>query len=247
MYRIRCAEVWGGISNRDQDVSSAGVVASLHSSASAGGKGGDIYYLSVCGNDHLTRIAIADVVGHGEAVSAVSEDLYQALLQHMDQPSNAQVLARLNDRVADRGLQAMTTAAIVGFYTQDSNLSFAYAGHAPVLVRRQAETSWTRAQGRSDELQHINAPLGVLPDSQFDEGRMRLEHGDRLFLYTDGVPEAQDGQGELFGEERLLQVLEGCAASSVQEIKQAMLAAVRAHTGGHLGHDDLTLMAMEIR
>ena len=70
MHRLQCAEIWGGIRNQDTDVCSAGITASLFSGACDGGKGGDIYYLSVCNSDMLTRIAIADVIGHGRAVIA---------------------------------------------------------------------------------------------------------------------------------------------------------------------------------
>ena len=84
MHRIQCAQIWGGIRNQDQDVSSAGIVATLYSASCDGGKGGDIYYLSVCESDMLTRVAIADVVGHGQAVSDVSQDIYDALAARMN-------------------------------------------------------------------------------------------------------------------------------------------------------------------
>ena len=63
MRRIRCAEIWGGVHNCDEDILTSGITASLYSAAADGGRGGDIYYLSVCSSDLLTRIAIADVVG----------------------------------------------------------------------------------------------------------------------------------------------------------------------------------------
>ena len=84
MYRIRCAEIWGGIGSRDEDVCSAGILASLYSNAYGGGEGGDIYYLSVCESDKLTRVAIADVAGHGAQVSDVSEWLFHILQAHMN-------------------------------------------------------------------------------------------------------------------------------------------------------------------
>ncbi|MEE8430921.1 MAG: SpoIIE family protein phosphatase, partial [Candidatus Desulfatibia sp.] len=55
--------------NQDLEISAGKVVASLYSAASDGGKGGDIYYFGVCKGDRITRLAIADVVGHGEAVT----------------------------------------------------------------------------------------------------------------------------------------------------------------------------------
>ncbi len=113
MYRIRCAEIWGGISDEEQDVCSAGLVASLYSRACEGGKGGDIYYLSVCGKDNLTRIAVADVVGHGSAVSEVSDWLYHTLEERMNDTAGNGILADLNRAASARGIEAMTTAAVI--------------------------------------------------------------------------------------------------------------------------------------
>ena len=56
MRRLKCAEIWGGIKNTDLDVCSSGVTVSLYSSACDGGRGGDVYYFSVCGADRVTRL-----------------------------------------------------------------------------------------------------------------------------------------------------------------------------------------------
>ena len=71
MHHLSCGEIWGGIRNCDDDVASAGLTASLYSFASDGGKGGDIYYLSLCESNMLTRMILADVIGHGEDVNTI--------------------------------------------------------------------------------------------------------------------------------------------------------------------------------
>ena len=247
MYRIRCAEIWGGIRDQDQDVCSAGLVASLFSSACEGGKGGDIYYLSVCGKDNLTRVAVADVVGHGSAVSKVSEWLYRALEQRMDDTAGNDVLAELNRVASERGLDAMTTAAVVGFYTADSNLYYAYAGHTPALVRRASDNTWRRVELDTTKLEHVNAPLGVIEDCEFDQQHVPLVAGDRLLLYTDGLVEAPNQDDELFGEIRLLDTLNEAAGEPLSELKQTVLEAVREHSSGSLRHDDVTVLAIEVQ
>lgn len=247
VYRIRCAEVWGGISDEEQDVCSAGLVASLYSSACEGGKGGDIYYLSVCGKDNLTRIAVADVVGHGSAVSKVSEWLYHTLEERMNNTAGNGVLADLNRAASARGIEAMTTAAVVGFYTVDSNLYYSYAGHTPALLRRAADNAWRRVDLDANEVQHANAPLGVLSDCEFDQQHVPLVTGDRVFLYTDGLVEAPNEDSEQFGEVRLLNTLDEAAAEPLPELKRAVLEAVRKHANGELRHDDVTVLAIELR
>jgi sigma-B regulation protein RsbU (phosphoserine phosphatase) len=81
--KLKCTGIWGGIRNREVDVSAGRVIGSIYSTASEGGQGGDIYYFGVCKGDKITRLAIADVTGHGDAVSEVSQYVYDTLKAHM--------------------------------------------------------------------------------------------------------------------------------------------------------------------
>jgi len=81
--RIECKVIWGGIQNVDAEVTAGKFVGSIYSSASEGGQGGDIYFFGVCRVDVITRLAIADVVGHGEVVSQVSQYVYDSLKTHI--------------------------------------------------------------------------------------------------------------------------------------------------------------------
>ncbi len=99
--RLVCSGIWGGIRNLDQDISAGGVFISLYSLSCDGGKGGDIYYFGVCRGDKVLRLAIADVVGHGQAVSDVLPDggkqkqLSQGLLDQRDKVPPAMKEGRL--------------------------------------------------------------------------------------------------------------------------------------------------------
>jgi hypothetical protein len=82
--RLECKELWGGIRNRDIEISAGKVIGSIYSAPCCKeGKGGDIYYFGVCKGDIITRLAIADVTGHGEAVSEISQFVYDTLKAHM--------------------------------------------------------------------------------------------------------------------------------------------------------------------
>ena len=82
--RLECTGIWGGIRNRDIEITAGKVIGSIYSAACCeGGKGGDIYYFGVCKGDIITRLAVADVVGHGEAVSEVSQYVYDSLKTHI--------------------------------------------------------------------------------------------------------------------------------------------------------------------
>jgi hypothetical protein len=81
--RLECKGIWGGIRNRDTEVVAGKIIGSIYSAPSEGGRGGDIYYFGVCKGDVITRLAIADVTGHGEAVSEISQYVYDSLKAHM--------------------------------------------------------------------------------------------------------------------------------------------------------------------
>jgi len=244
-HYIGCSEIWGGIHGEDLDVRTSGLVASLHSSAAVGTKGGDIYYISVCSSDLLTRIAIVDVTGHGEDVSHISQWLYQALRTKMNSVDGHEVLADLNALVSKRGYQAMSTAAVVAFYRANSTLYFSYAGHPPMLAYSRSDKRW-EAVTFEKQGKPANLPLGAFPETPYDQECRKAISGDRLFLYTDGVTEAPNSKGDLFGQEKLLDALEETSERPLHEVKKSVAEALRQHTGGSLRHDDVTFMVLEI-
>src|SRR5271157_6534453 len=134
--RIKCAEVWGGILAIDTDLVTAGLSASIFSTALDGDQGGDMYYVSVCKWDYLTRIAIADLRGHGGQVSRLSTWVYESMQKRMNTTAGNKVLADLNGEVKSRGFDAITTAVVVGYHTDKRKLYFSYAGHPPAYVQR---------------------------------------------------------------------------------------------------------------
>ena len=245
MRRIRCAEIWGGIRNCNEDILTSGITASLYSAAADSGRGGDIYYFSVCSSDMLTRIAIADVVGHGEAVAVTSQWMYHALAERMNLLDGNGILHHLNHLSDEYGFDAITTAAVIGYNTANSQLYFAYAGHPPLLVQHQRTGRWEPVSFANPS-RTGNLPFGVDVEALYDQERMPLSGGDRLFLYTDGVIEAPDRQGRLFRLDSLLATLEESGDKGLREIKSAVLEQLMKHTGGPLSHDDVTFMVIEI-
>ena len=87
----------------------------------------------------------------------------------------------------------------------------------------------------------------MLGNTHYDQQCTPLNSGDRFFLFTDGLVEAPSPDGEQFGGQRLLEVLNGAPQAGLADLKSAVLRALRDHTGGLLNHDDVTLMAIEVR
>jgi sigma-B regulation protein RsbU (phosphoserine phosphatase) len=248
--KLICAGIWGGIHNLNQDIMAGAVEVSLYSSSSDGGKGGDIYYFGVCKNEMITRVAIADVVGHGQAVADVSQYVYDSLRAHMCDPDSGKILAQINRLSSQRGLKAMTTAAVVAYHGVKGEFSFSYAGHPPVLFKRANEKVWSECllanEGDRGSGSEMNLPLAVTPETLYNQQVIPVSSGDRLLVYTDGLTEATSKKGELFGTERLCDVLNANADLSLSQLKSAILQGVGRHTGNGLTHDDVTLIAMEI-
>lgn len=245
-HHIKHNELWGGYRSDDIQASTSGLVASLFSRACAGGRGGDFYYISVSASDILTRIAVADVMGHGPAVADVSRWIYAALASRINNANGNEILAQLNQLATEHGYRAMTTVALATFARTEGTLSFAYAGHPPMLLRRRADGLWTPVDLR-DQPGVANLPLGIDADIRYDQCEISLAAGDRLFLYTDGVVEAPDAGGEQFGIARLHCVLEAHQDAPLRAVKDAVLAALHAHTGGPFTHDDVTFMVVDVK
>ncbi|MDR3739591.1 MAG: PP2C family protein-serine/threonine phosphatase [Terracidiphilus sp.] len=247
---IRRSEIWGGARNVDQDVDldvcTSGLTGSIYSKASDGDAGGDIYFLSVCGEDKLTRFVVADVRGHGGYVKQLSECVYESFQEYMHTLDGGQALAGLNTSILRYGFDAITTAALAGFRLGDSKLCFAYAGHPPMLLERADSRRWLPLL-LDDSTDRSNLPLGVLAETRYDQADTSLASGDRLLLYTDGVVECSDADGVEFGVEHLLRSLEISGDQSLAEIKRAVVDELRNHSANWPSEDDITLMAFEVR
>jgi sigma-B regulation protein RsbU (phosphoserine phosphatase) len=243
-YRIRCSEIWGGIRVVDTDVCTRGINASIFSIACGDVMGGDIYYFSVCSADQLSRVALADMRGHGTEASLLSGSLYEAMQRRMNTLDGGGVLRDLNEEVHRQGFDAMTTAAVIGYYSEESRLYFSNAGHPPVLLCLPGG-QWSRLQLEA-ETEGANLPLGVFSGTRYDQEELTLPLGSRLFLYTDGLIECPSPAGEELGEEFLLRLLNETHALSISAAKAKVVQALQDHSGGCLTHDDCTFMVIEV-
>lgn len=243
-HEIHCAEIWGGASVKEDEVATPGVRAAIHSSASGDSKGGDLYYFSVCAYDSITRIAIADVRGHGQAVSHLSEWLYQSLEARMNDSDSAEVLTDLNNVVRARGFEAITTAVVATFHRDKGLLNYSYAGHPPLMLGRSGK-QWRPLEARAGT-DPVNLPLGVLSGVRYTQEQVPVEPGDRLFLYTDGVAECPGIGDALYGDEEMLAALNRTSGESLADIRETLRGDLTRYAGGSLEHDDVTYMLVEV-
>ena len=202
--------------------------------------GGDLY--DCIEDDEGVWFIVADVSGKGVGAAlyvAVAKTLFRATVQ--GGVTVAEVLARMNRELCRDNDQMMFVTAIAGRLTfATGTLVAADAGHNPALV--------IGAGGRPAPLDLAKGiALGVVEDHVFSERTLRLEPGDTLVLYTDGITEARDPKGEMFGSARLDEVAGYAAKLPVTDMVSALVSAVTRFVDGAPPDDDLTILAMRYR
>jgi sigma-B regulation protein RsbU (phosphoserine phosphatase) len=189
-------------------------------------------------------VLMADVSGHGTPAAvlmAVTHSIAHTLAGPPEPPGK--VLAFVNDHLTAR-YTAETGKFVTAFYgvydPATRTLDYASAGHNPPRLRR-AGSRQVWALDREGSL-----PLGIESGVRYADARENLAPGDVLLLYTDGVTEARSPGGELFGLERLDDVLRSCDAGA-GELIGCLLEAVHHFTDGRAPGDDRTLLAAKVR
>ena len=200
--------------------------------------GGDYFDLFSEGDRRL-HLAIADVSGKGMAAALLMSSLRAALrsnVAHLQSP--AQVLTRINTLLYESTSPEKFATFFYGVLdTENHELLYANAGHNyPVVVH---------ADRRTTVLSDGGLVLGAFPDVHYHDGRLRFEVGDTLFLYTDGVTEATDGEESDFGEERLYELLRRTHTLCPKDLVQGVLDEVRAFALGADPADDVTMLVLQ--
>lgn len=202
--------------------------------------GGDYYDVVVC-EDGSFFVAIADVAGKG-VPAALMSSMLQAGLRTLarSERSVAAVLRGLNSLIyRSTAVHQFATMFLAHIDASGRRLRYSNAGHNyPVMVRRS---------GLQEQLETGGLLLGVMEDVTHEEGVLQLECGDRLVLYTDGISEADDGSGELYGEERLSHLLAAMPTTlDARSIATRVLEAVETHLGAVEAQDDRTLVVLRV-
>ena len=198
--------------------------------------GGD--YFDVVSIDPETwSIVIADVAGKGVSSALMASFLQGAFLNAAGSGRIADVLARINEFLAERADQGKYATVFYATLNAAGNLKFSNAGHcAPLLVR---------TGGAVESLHTTSMPVGMVPGAPFCEEDRILAPGDRVVLFTDGVTEAQNAAQEFFGKQRLRMAVAQAAGLDCTGMHDAIQQALKDFTGGAEQSDDITLVVAE--
>ncbi len=210
--------------------------AFAHSYRTANEVGGDFYGLAPLPDGRLA-LMVADASGHGMAAGLVMAIANATLRTAIDlDPAPERVLALLNRTLCRTGTKRTFMSAFYGLLTPETGeLEYVCAGHPFPLLRR--------AGGRIEELGNGGFPLGLRDPLPLPRQTATLETGDALLLYTDGLFEALDAQGEnAFGFERIRAALH--LGGDPQEIHDTLFHSFDAHVGREPLRDDLTVLVI---
>jgi len=214
--------------------------------------GGDYYDFLAQGDSRL-GIAIGDVSGKGMPAALLMSNLQASLHGQVIHPSTvAEIVTRVNDLLVESTDPHMFATFFYGVLDfDDGTFTSTNAGHNPPLV--------VRADGSLEKLETGGLILGMLPDQSYRQETVRLEPGDVVVLYTDGITEAvgpapgrdeitPEDEGEnpdaMFGDDALIEVSQANVDRSAAGIKEAILLAVAQHTAGVAQSDDITLVVI---
>jgi sigma-B regulation protein RsbU (phosphoserine phosphatase) len=153
-------------------------------------------------------------------------------------PGPAPVMSYVNKYFFSRRSRGHFMTAFAASYRPDTRtLMYLSAGHPPLLCRRGGAVELI---GEGDQI-----PLGVLRDHEYRNNSATIERGTTLVLYTDGIVEARNAHGEMFGLERLMNLV-AHGGEDPQSLLHNIVAEVRAHQESAIGGDDQTLVVLQI-
>jgi len=200
--------------------------------------GGDLYDFFI--RDEKLFFCIGDVSGKGvpaSLVMAVTRSLFRNIAGH-EQEAN-RITSALNEALGNNNSTNMFVTMLLGVLDLSTGLlRYCNAGHNPPLVLTE--------EGISELACDSNVPVGVFPDWKYTVEELQMKDNDIVFLYTDGLNEAEDSSHNQFGMERMQQMAKN-SIKQPQHLIEAMMTAVDLFIGDAEQSDDLTMFAIQFK
>ncbi len=214
--------------------------AEMHSAKEVAGDFYDFFMI----DQNRIAFVIADVSGKGIPAAMFMMSAKTTLKNNaLSGYGAAKIIERTNKALCENNDVCMFVTMFFGIYDLSTNvLHYVNGGHNPPLLKREGTSyDWLRLDK--------GFALGIIENREYHARKLRLRKGDRLFCYTDGVTEATNEKGEIFGEKRLLSVMNRTAYKRTHlrgDLKRVM-DSVREFAGGTEQSDDVTMLILEVR
>ncbi|MFY9856295.1 MAG: PP2C family protein-serine/threonine phosphatase, partial [Terracidiphilus sp.] len=201
--------------------------------------GGDLYDFVDYGPGR-TAIVLGDVSGKAAPAAlfaALASGIMRSAAQHRPEP--ARMLAQLNDALQERKLESQYVTMLFALWNDESRtLHVANSGAVQPVLCHHGQSLTVQAEG---------FPLGLFPNVTYDELNVATEPGDVIVFVSDGILDAEDAEGEMYGHDRLAGILCGQRDHSPQQIADAILADVTRFQGEQERFDDETIIVLKVR
>ncbi len=199
---------------------------------------GDLYDVRLLPDGRLLLV-VGDVAGKGLSAALLVAALLPAIRIVADECADLGRLAsRINDQIFDATEAVRFATLFLGLLDpRTGRLDFVNAGHNPPLMMAPG--------GLLTALPPSGPPVGMVPDLEYPVNHVTLKPGCRLVFYSDGLTEAMNGDEEMYGEERLHELLAGCPGCTQTDLQRRVLDDVATFTGGAPPIDDVTLVLVE--
>jgi len=201
--------------------------------------GGDLYdFLGY--SQSRTALVIGDISGKG-APAAIYAALVSGILRsHAPmEPAPAEMLAAVNYSLAERRIDGQFCSLIYSVWDDDSRtLQVANSGLPRPVYCHKGKTQMIEATG---------LPLGLFDDAEYDEFTFQAEADDVFVFFSDGILDATNRAGELFGRTRLEKIISECCANSAESMVKSIFKAVTEHAAGVATFDDQTVVAIRVK
>ncbi len=243
-HALVCTEVWGGNRKVVRTVKMPSLVAWVASVPIKEGEGGgDLHYMSVCDNDLISRVALADVSGHGQDVNAVTLTLHKLMRKNINVWDQSDFMRGLNDTFGQGNTDRYATAIVLSFHRVTGRLSFSNAGQLPPLWYHAAQRAWGWLEEGTEARKVSGLPVGLIPGTKYSQTVVSLKPADILVLYTDGITEAENAAGQDLGREQLLEWARQAPVDSSRALGEELLHRLESFRGG-FRNDDETLLVL---
>jgi phosphoserine phosphatase RsbU/P len=199
--------------------------------------GGDYYDAMLLDDGRKVCLSFGDVAGKGIPASLVMSrisSVVQSTLRHVDDVGEA--VEAINNHMCASAVEGRFVTYILAIIdTRTHEMRLVIAGHMSPMIRKR--------DGSIEEFdeESVGVPIGVLEEYPFDVLSRTVQPGETVLFYTDGVSEAMNPKGELYGDKRVREFLRNSRGTAA-EIGKALLADVRAHANGRPQNDDITIM-----
>ena len=187
---------------------------------------------------HCWTAVVADVSGKGVSSALLASLLQGALLTVTEDPdAMGRRIERLNHFLLERTGGEKYATIFYCLLRDDGRMHYVNAAHCVPMV--------VRPGGQWHELEVSGTPVGLIEPAEFSVLEQLLSPGDKVVIYSDGVTEAQNRDGNFFGKRRLREVVEAHASNSCTAVHDAIQEAVAVFTEGAPQSDDITLVVLE--